>query len=1163
MGKVIIETDLDNSGVQKGLDRLGGILKTGVASAAKLSLSALAVVSTAIGAVTGTAVKFGTEYKQASNQIQAETGATAEEMEGLKDIMQDVYADNFGDNMQDAAAGVAEVKKQLGGLVQEDAFKDLTEDAFMMRDTFGYDVPESIRSVSTMIKQFGIDGAGAFNLIAQANQRGLDYSGELLDSINEYAVQFNKVGLDATDMFNIFESGMKNGAFNLDKIGDAVKEFSIRAIDGSKTTSEGFKLIGLNADEMGAKFAAGGDQAKEAFYQTIKALREMDDPLAQSTAGVDLFGTMWEDLGPAVVTQLDAVKDGYDATKDSMQAINDVKYDDATSALEALKRSVEVKLLAPISERVMPTISDATNAAIGYIDRIANAYETGGISGLVDETANVFAECASKASAQAPKMIDAAVTFIQSFVQGLSDNSSQLLNAGIQIVRTLSRGIVSFLPTEIQKPIQKTVYMITSSLKDGGLREAIHSVKNLFGTLGTILTRTAKVVLPPLTKAVDFLGDNLKYIVPLIGSVTVGIKAWSILNASAGLIKKVTTAWQAATTALAAHEAANRLTMVASSGCLTAMQTGVGLLTGKIGLATAAQAAWNVVLNANPIALAVTAVAALTAGLALFCAMSDDTKERTEKLNETFGKIGESAANFYDGISTAKSHLSEFNDELFASSEEQQELQNNMSEVQNGITAICRTAAEERRGYTEEEIQQLDEYFERLRELEQRELEIEHAKADAVKQQALTIAETHQGSLEEYQAVAQEWINTAQEQAEQEKSLIEQQTTTQLTLLNQRYGDQAVMTNQAYADEYNALMADKEQKLAAVTAGLGEINAAYANGYAERSGLTEIEKQKVGEDNISLEQENARHAAQLSRIFTDHTVDQETKDLWLEHENNRHKDEMAQIWSDLSDDMSDEQKKQLGVYIAMAAQTELYGGKLETKADHTAKSVVDSFDSMPAETREAMSNAMSPMLEEMQAAEPGLFAKASGIANGILNRLKTAFDIHSPSRKTRKIFRQVIEGAECGWDDETPKLLSQVDALMDDIDKRLDDFSSPTIDIGVNADEVPASLLQQIKSLGMTGVQKLVSRAKMAVAIETAHVSAELTARANLPTTPQKIELKQEPIDYGQLANALIEALMQSPIKLVLRDGRLLAELITPDVDRIAGYNMLLKERGG
>lgn len=78
-------------------------------------------------------------------------------------------------------------------------------------------------------------------------QYGLDFSDEMLDSLNEYSVQFAKLGMSADDMFKIMEVGAQTGAFNLDKVGDAIKEMSIRVVDGSDTTAAGFKAVGLDA----------------------------------------------------------------------------------------------------------------------------------------------------------------------------------------------------------------------------------------------------------------------------------------------------------------------------------------------------------------------------------------------------------------------------------------------------------------------------------------------------------------------------------------------------------------------------------------------------------------------------------------------------------------------------------------------------------------------------------------------------------------------------------------------------------------------------------------------------------------------------------------------------------------------------------------------------
>lgn len=324
---------------------------------AGLSGSAVAAIGVGVAAVGVGALAVGTanDISGAMNDFIAITGKGTEETERYQAVMEDIYANNYGENFEDIGQAMAEVTKQLGDM-DDASLQNVTESAFALRDTFGYDIPESTRAAKAMVDNFGVTGEEAMNLIASGAQNGLDYSGELLDSISEYSVQFDKMGLGAEDMFAIFEKGAESGAFNLDKVGDAVKEMSIRVVDGSETTKQGFELLGLNADEMAQKFAAGGETAKEAFNETLDALAAIEDPIAQNTAGVDLMGTMWEDLGPEAVTALAEIEDGAYATSDAMNQIKDVKYDDLGSMFEELKRNVEV-LLIPLGEALLPLLS--------------------------------------------------------------------------------------------------------------------------------------------------------------------------------------------------------------------------------------------------------------------------------------------------------------------------------------------------------------------------------------------------------------------------------------------------------------------------------------------------------------------------------------------------------------------------------------------------------------------------------------------------------------------------------------------------------------------------------------------------------------------------------------------------------------------------------------
>ena len=405
----------------------------------------------------------------------------------------------------------------------------------------------------------------------------------------------------------------------------------------------------------------------------------------------------------------------------------------------------------------------------------------------------------------------------------------------------------------------------------------------------------------------------------------------------------------------------------------------------------------------SPIGIACTAIGVAVAGISIAVNKSN------EEAKKAFEGMGEAVADFYDGLKTAEGYLDSFNNTIFASSEEQQELQEQMNEIQAGITQICKTAADERRSYTQEEITQLDEYFEKLRELKNREIQIQQEIAGAITQQATTNAETFQGSLEEYKVQSQEWIATAQEQAQKTIEIIEQASIEEVALLNQRYGDQATMQNEAYATEYNKIMEQKQAKIDAANTEVAEIMSVYSKGYSDRANQDGDFYEHIKHYNWEQEQEANRHNATIESIQNNKLLTTHNKNQSIQQENYRHEQEEKKIWKNMYKNMSDSEAEQLGSWLAMLANTELYGGEISEENKKMVDAIMESYDKMPKKTREAMKNAMSPMLEEMKRSEPNLWARASGIANGILTRLRRAFDIHSPSRKTKAIFKNVMK----------------------------------------------------------------------------------------------------------------------------------------------------------
>lgn len=329
-----------------------------------------------IKGVVGALKELGSESQTANNQFQASTGASAEEMEKFSDSIANVYKQNFGESMMDVADAMAEVKKQTGE-IDPSKLEKMTQNGIALRDTFGYDMSEQMRAVNMLMEQFGLTSDEAFNFVVKGAQNGLDKNGDLLDTINEYSVHYKQQGYSADEFYNSLKNGTESGTFSVDKLGDAMKEFGIRTKDTATTTDEGFELLGLDADKMREKFAKGGESAQEATKQTIEALFSMDDQVKQNQAGVDLFGTMWEDLGVEGVKALMDVSGEAVTTSGAMKELTDIKYDDIGSAFSEIGRTLKVELLQPIVDAIMPALNDLVTWVQENVPAIVQGFKDG------------------------------------------------------------------------------------------------------------------------------------------------------------------------------------------------------------------------------------------------------------------------------------------------------------------------------------------------------------------------------------------------------------------------------------------------------------------------------------------------------------------------------------------------------------------------------------------------------------------------------------------------------------------------------------------------------------------------------------------------------------------------------------------------------------------
>lgn len=503
--------------------------------ATKWGLGIAAAAVTAATAIGGMAVNTTQEMNKATDSFIASTGEATEKTEQYNQVLGNIYRNNYGEDFQDIADSMAQVKTQLGE-INDTELQNVTEDALALRDTFGFEVNESVRAAKMLMEQFGISSTEAYNLIAQGAQQGLDKNGDLLDSINEYSVHFKQNGLSATDMFNTFKAGAESGAFSIDKVGDAIKEMGIRMKDGS--ANESLKAMKLDADEITSAFGEGGERASWAFGEVVNGLKNIQDPIEQNTAGVAIFGTMWEDLGKDAVFAMTEYGEAFDETLDTMGQIKEIKYDNLSDMFEALKRNAEM-LLVPLGNALMPILQQIVQFLMDNMPLI---------EGIIQQIAPVITDLFGQLLPPLMQLIQTIMPTIFNLIQQIVPFITQIVQAVLPVFVELLNMLLPPLMQIIEAVLPILMQLIQTLLPIlQPIIQLLQPIINLFMTLLQPLLELINLILPPLitlfTNIIQFILPSLQTALTLVANILGGAFT-TAFNSVKGIIESVKNIFQ-------------------------------------------------------------------------------------------------------------------------------------------------------------------------------------------------------------------------------------------------------------------------------------------------------------------------------------------------------------------------------------------------------------------------------------------------------------------------------------------------------------------------------------------------------------------------------------------------------------------------------------------
>lgn len=244
-----------------------------------------------------------------------------------------------------------------------------------------------------------------------------------------------------------------------------------------------------------------------------------------------------------------------------------------------------------------------------------------------------------------------------------------------EVAKTATGGIGTAM-TNLKNRTVIGVTAIVEAFDRGLSKTRFKSIENIINSTSTSI----KKALTSVAGAAEFVASNLDVILPLVVAVGGAVAAWKIGGVLTGVVAGFQTA--ALQVGLYSVSVGGAITADAlQTAGLTAKEIVVGVLTGKIGIATAAQYAWNAAMSANPIGLVIAVVVAAVAVFASLFAITNklsasyqEHKKKTEELcsaQEELSSSVESTKASYEDFQNTMQVQSQRSDQLISSLKDQ------------------------------------------------------------------------------------------------------------------------------------------------------------------------------------------------------------------------------------------------------------------------------------------------------------------------------------------------------------------------------------------------------------------------------------------------------------------------------------------------------------
>lgn len=551
-GKVKIGTELDKSGLEKGMSGIGGYAKKGFSvlgsaavAASKLAASALTAAAGSIGTGFGAAVKVGSEFEAEMSKVSAISGAVGEDFDRLTEKAKEMGAKTMFSASESAQA--MEYMAMAGWKTAD--MLDGIEGIMNLAAASGEDLATTSDIVTDALTAFGLsaqDSTHFADVLAAASSNANTNVSLMGETFKYVAPVAGALGFSAEDAA-VAIGLMANAGIKGSQAGTALRSMMSRLAKPTAEVETAMSKLGLSLTD-----SEGNMKSLDAIMQDLRqgfsGLSEAESAnVAASLAGQEAMSGLL-----AIVSASD---DDFEKLRSSIYecdgasaAMAETMQNNLQGQITILKSSLE-GLGIEIYESVQEPLTGFAQLGIDAVNDLTEAFKADGASGLVAAGGKLIADLITGAIQQLPSLISMAAQLIGSIASGLKANLPQILSSGKSLVSSLTSGIISSLPEIVASGI-RTLEAFIDYLIDN-LPQIIQTGGKMLAAITSGIVQElpnliAKIPSLCLSIIKGFLNEDWAYVgVNIINGIIGGL-----LGAAQGLVQAAVNAAKSALSAM-------------------------------------------------------------------------------------------------------------------------------------------------------------------------------------------------------------------------------------------------------------------------------------------------------------------------------------------------------------------------------------------------------------------------------------------------------------------------------------------------------------------------------------------------------------------------------------------------------------------------------------